>query len=73
MKYKELHRYLNQRGYYIIRNSKHIIYSNGSRTLAVPHTTLISDGTLRDIFKIIYPNDFGLANREMRNALMKGC
>ena len=69
MKFKDLHRYLNQRGYFIVRHSKHIIYSNNSRTLAVPHTKTISDGTLRDIFKIVYPNDPGLANRMMRQAL----
>ena len=72
MKFKELHRYLNSRGYSIIRESGHHIYSNGVRSIAVPHHKVISDGTLRDIFKAIYPNDFGLANRMMRDALQKG-
>lgn len=72
MRFIELHRYLNDRGYYIIRESKHRIYSNGHSTIAVPHARQISDGTLRDIFKVIFPNDFGLANREMRNALIRG-
>ncbi len=71
MKFKELHRYLNQRGYVIVRESGHHIYSNGHSTIAVPHCGLIAPGTLRDIFKIIYPNDFGLANAEMRKALGK--
>ena len=72
MKFKELHRYLNSRGYFIVRESKHHIYSNGHTSIAVPHTKLVSDGTLRDIFKAIYPNDFGLANKMMREALQKG-
>ncbi len=71
MKFKDLHRYLNERGYFIIRESGHHIYSNGHSTIAVPHTKVVSTGTLRDIFKIIYPNDFGLANRMMRDLLGK--
>lgn len=69
MKFKDLHRLLNLRGYMIVRESKHHIYSNGHATIAVPHTKEVSVGTLRDIFKVIYPNDFGLANRMMREAL----
>ncbi len=71
MKFKELHRYLNQRGYFIVRESGHHIYSNGHQTIAIPHAKQIAPGTLRDVFKAIYPNDFGLANRMMREALGK--
>lgn len=71
MKFKELHTILMSKGYYIVRESKHHIYSNGSRSIAVPHCKEVAIGTLRDIFKAIYPNDPGLANREMRNYLGK--
>lgn len=71
MKFKELHRLLLERGYLIVRESKHHIYSNGHHTIAVPHSKDIAVGTLRDVFKIMYPNDFGLANRQMRMALGK--
>lgn len=71
MKFKDLHRLLNERGYFIVRESGHHIYSNGHGIIAVPHTKDVSIGTLRDVFKRLYPNDFGLANREMRNALGK--
>ena len=71
MKFKDLHRLLMSRGYMIVRESKHHVYSNGHNTIAVPHTRVVSTGTLRDIFKMLYPNDFGLANRMMRDALGK--
>ena len=71
MKFKVLHAILMSKGYLIVRESKHHIYSNGARTIAVPHTKEVAIGTLRDIFKIMYPNDFGTANREMRNYLGK--
>lgn len=54
-----------------MRESKHHIYSNGSRSIAVPHCREVAIGTLRDIFKAIYPNDFGLANSQMRHYLNK--
>ena len=71
MKFKELHVLLMSRGYYIIRESKHHIYSNGHNTIAVPHAKDIAIGTLRDIFKIMYPNSFDTANKQMREALGK--
>jgi len=71
MKFKELHRILNSCGYFIIRESGHHIYSNGYRSIAVPHHRLISSGCLRDIFKQLYPNDFSLANKKMREHLGK--
>lgn len=69
MKFKVLHKLLNQRGYFIVRESKHHIYSNGARNVIVPHHKIISDGTLRDIFKSLYPNNPQLANHQMRIAL----
>lgn len=71
MKFKALHTILLSKGYMIVRESGHRIYNNGLRSIAVPRHKVISDGTLRDIFKAIYPNDFGLANRAMREALIK--
>lgn len=71
MKYRELHKLLSDRGFVIARSSKHIIYTNGSATIAVPHARSIAPGTLRDIFKILYPNDPGMANRQMRMELGK--
>lgn len=71
MKFKELHSMLMSKGYYIVRESKHHIYSNGARSIPVPHCKEVAIGTLRDIFKAIYPNNPGLANKEMRNILGK--
>lgn len=71
MRFKELHIFLMAKGYYIVRESKHHIYSNGSRSIPVPHCKEIAVGTLCDIFKAVYPNNPGLANKEMRNILGK--
>lgn len=71
MKFKELHRILMSCGYMIVRNSGHHIYSNGSRTIPVPHHKVISTGCLRDIFKLLYPNDLNTANYQMKKALGK--
>lgn len=71
MKFKDLHRLLMSKNYFIVRESKHHIYSNGSRSIAIPHSKEIALGTLRDVFKALYPNDLGLANRMMRDALGK--
>lgn len=71
MKFKTLHSILTAKGYFIIRESKHHIYSNGSRSIAVPHTKEVAIGTLRDIFKSIYPNNPSLANEQMRLELGK--
>lgn len=37
MKYVELHRTLSNLGWVITRSTKHIIYSKGVKTLAVPN------------------------------------
>ena len=69
MKAKQLDRYLYQLGYKEIRNNGHAIYSNGVYSIAVPNHRIIARGTLRDIFKLLYPGDPGLANEQMRKAL----
>lgn len=66
MKFRTLHSILLSKGYMIVRESKHHIYSNGHFTIPVPHTKEIAIGTLRDIFKILYPNNPGTANKQMR-------
>lgn len=71
MKFRTLHSILLSKGYNIVRENKHRIYSNGHYSLAVPHSNDISRGTLRDIFKILFPNDLEKANMEMRQALGK--
>lgn len=71
MKYRELHRLLQEYKFFIVRYNKHIIYSNGTTNVAVPHTKIIATGTLRDIFKILHPNDPGMANKQMRIQLGK--
>ena len=71
MKYKVLIQVLSSHGFVLVRESKHHIYGNGTVTVAIPHTRDVAIGTLRDIFKVMYPNDFGLANKMMRNALGK--
>lgn len=70
MKYRVLHSILVSHGYNVSRMSKHIIYSNNKGgTIAVPHSRDIAVGTLRDIYKLLYPGNLGLANKQMRIAL----
>lgn len=72
MKLKTLHSILLSHGFSIIRESKHHIYGNHyGVSIAIPHARDIAVGTLRDIFKQLYPNDFGLANKMMRQELGK--
>lgn len=71
VKFRALHAILMARGYMIVRESKHKIYSNGHYNIAVPHSKDIAIGTIRDIFKILYPNDIQLANKQMRQELGK--
>lgn len=71
VKFRALHAILMARGYMIVRESKHKIYSNGHYNIAVPHSKEIAIGTIRDIFKILYPNNIQLANKQMRQELGK--
>lgn len=65
MRYKDLHRLLGSYGYEISRMSKHIIYTNGLKSLSVPHTKEVSTGTLRDILTVV------TGDRESAKALMR--
>lgn len=71
MKFKDLHKILISKGYYIVREAKHHIYSNGHYSIPVPHSKEIAVGTIRDIFKVLYPNNPKLANQQMRQELGK--
>lgn len=71
MKFKMLHTILMSKGYFIVRESKHHIYSNGSRCIAVPHAKEIAIGTLRNIYKQMFPNSIDTANKAMKLDLGK--
>jgi predicted RNA binding protein YcfA (HicA-like mRNA interferase family) len=49
LKQRELITYLKSLGFSEARSGKHIIYSNGVLSVAVPHHKDITVGTLRDI------------------------
>lgn len=68
MKTKELVKWLEGKGFFWKKNSKHIIYSNGKYCVAVPHDRNVSPGTLRDILTIVH-QDRTLANETMRQLL----
>ena len=70
MKYRELVQILALHGFTLMRESKHHIYGNSSGiTIAIPHCREVAIGTLRDIFKLLYPESLGEANKAMRKAL----
>lgn len=53
MKTKDLEKILIERGYWVSRYSKHVIWTNGSRTIAIPHqkevNRMICKKILRDL------------------------
>lgn len=53
MKYKDLERILNEMGYQFVRMSKHVIYSNGIKTVAIPHQREINRMLSKRILKEI--------------------
>ncbi len=53
MKTKDIERVLAENGYCLVRNSKHKIYSNGTSTVAVPHTNEVNKMLSKHILKQI--------------------
>lgn len=51
MKFRELVRLLEDNGFYFKKNSKHVIYTNGSVCVAVPHTRIVNGKTAHFILK----------------------
>jgi len=51
MKCRDLIRLLESRGFKMIRSSKHMIFSNGVKTVAVPHQKEIRSWTVHQIKK----------------------
>lgn len=67
LKTRELIRYIEAKGYYLKRMSKHIIYSNGTLSVAIPHDKVVSPGTLRDVLSTVLG-----CKRLAKEAVMKG-
>ena len=65
MKTRLLFKYLESQGYFLKRSNKHVIYSNGTTSIAIPHDKNVSVGTLRDIMKAVH-KDTRLANEVMK-------
>lgn len=53
MKLKDLERVLKDNGYYIVRSSKHMIWSNGKVHVAVPRQKEINEMLSRRLLKQI--------------------
>lgn len=53
MKSKELHQILNTLGYHLVRNSKHQIFSDGIRSVSVPHQKDINKILTKHILKSV--------------------
>lgn len=58
MKARELLKELNQMGYKVIRSSKHIVLSNGSNTLTVPHQKEINPFLTKKILRDAMSNGY---------------
>lgn len=48
---KEFIRILNQNGFYMVRSNKHMIFSNGTQTVAVPHTKVVNNMLAKRLMK----------------------
>lgn len=53
MKYKDLQSILQSLGYYITRSTKHIIFNNGLKSVAVPNKKIINKFTAKQILNKI--------------------
>lgn len=51
MKAKDLERILKDKGFYVTRQSKHIVWTNGKTTIAVPHQREINRILAKHIIK----------------------
>lgn len=52
MKQKEVIKYIESKGFYLKRNgSKHKVYSNGTKTIMLPHSRTFSPGVIHSIMK----------------------
>jgi predicted RNA binding protein YcfA (HicA-like mRNA interferase family) len=53
MRFNDLERILLQHGFILVRKSKHVIYRNGMRTVAVPHQRMVNRMLSQRILKEI--------------------
>lgn len=55
LKQREIESLLHSKGYHLKKCSKHMIYSNGEKSVAVPyqHANGISEKTLVSIFEVV--------------------
>lgn len=52
MKQKELIKYIESKGFYLKRNGhKHKVFTNGIKTIMVPHSRTVSPGVIHSIMK----------------------
>lgn len=52
MKQKELIKYIESKGFYLKRNGhKHKVFTNGIKTIMIPHSRTISHGLIHTIIK----------------------
>lgn len=51
MKHKEMLKILERNGYQLKRSNKHMIYTNGVNTVAVPHAKVLSIGLCRRLLQ----------------------
>lgn len=51
MRQKDLIKEIERRGFVLIRNSEHKVFSNGQTQLIIPHSKTISSGLVHQTFK----------------------
>jgi len=51
MKKKELVRKLNAKGFYFVRSGKHEMFSNGEKSIAIPHGAEINERLAKAIIR----------------------
>lgn len=53
MRAKDLIKEVERAGFVLVRNGEHKVYSNGSVTLMIPHSKVISPGLVHQTFKAL--------------------
>lgn len=53
MRVNDIEKILSKMGYQLVRNSKHKIWSNGTKSVPVPHSKEINRNTAKGILKTI--------------------
>jgi len=63
MKKNNFERLIKRHGYTLLRNSKHNLWSNGTKTIAVPHNKKMNNMIAKRLLKeIAYPDNVGEVN-----------